>query len=96
MMVPSRACSEPFQLTSESPSPPGRLSSPHAAPVDLTETQMDFSAKFEEGLTYAEFLSMYGNEEQQRQRPADRTADRTAGEVYAQYEGPVCGGNVVR
>lgn len=27
---------------------------------------MDFSAKFEEGLSYAEFLSMYGNEEHQR------------------------------
>lgn len=27
---------------------------------------MDFSAKFEEGLSYTEFLGMYGNEEQQR------------------------------
>ncbi len=27
---------------------------------------MDFSAKFEEGLSYAEFLGMYGNAEQQR------------------------------
>lgn len=27
---------------------------------------MEFSAKFEEGLSYAEFLSMYGNEEHQR------------------------------
>lgn len=48
---------------------PSRQSSVSCRSIDcdsILEFRMEFSAKFEEGLSYAEFLSMYGTEEHQR------------------------------